>query len=98
MDRISEMPIQDFKAIKIGRRTFEYSAPHPSTPFNDVVWQCDNFHHDQKRITNRPYYFLIVEIPKGRYKGHVPIKLVAINTTANTNNTIASVPEISPAA
>jgi len=38
--------------------------------------------------------FFLVDIPNGRYKGQKLIKLVKIKIPANTNKTIAKVPEI----
>ncbi len=40
------------------------------------------------------YFFLQVEIPKGRYKGQKLIKLVNKKTPPSTNKTIPNVPEI----
>jgi hypothetical protein len=40
------------------------------------------------------FFFAPVLMPKGRYSGQKLIKLVRINTADKTNNTIATVPEI----
>lgn len=38
--------------------------------------------------------FFFVEMPNGRYSGHVPTTLVSVNTTASTPRIVAAMPEI----
>jgi len=50
----------------------------------------------QPQQSNTPH-FLLVESPNGQYSGQKLIKLVSMKMPANINNTIARVPERTPA-
>jgi hypothetical protein len=47
---------------------------------------------------SNPYSFFVLQvlIPKGRYSGQKPIKLVRKNTMAKTTSTMPNTPEIVP--